>query len=92
MNLRLSLRRVFDLLVKYGDHNAAATLYGALSASGATSARPFAPGDPDDLPEAVEQVKAVLGAEHFYEAVQQGTRLTESALVTFVQQRIALAG
>jgi predicted ATPase/DNA-binding SARP family transcriptional activator len=92
VSLRLSLRRVFDLLMKHGDHEAAATLYGALSASGATSARPFAPGDPDDFPEAVEQVKAALGARHFDEAVQQGARLTESALVTFIQQRIALAG
>jgi predicted ATPase/DNA-binding SARP family transcriptional activator len=92
VSLRLSLRRVFDLLTKHGDHNAAATLYGALSASGATSARPFAPGDPDDFPEAVARVKAALGAENFNEAVQQGTRLSEGALVSFVQQRIALAG
>jgi hypothetical protein len=77
--------------MRHGDHNAAATLYGALSASGATSARPFAPGDPDDFPEAVEQVRAALGAERFSEAMQHGTRLSESALVTFVQQRIALA-
>lgn len=91
VSLRLSLRRVVDLLMKHGDHDAAATLYGALSASGATSASPFAPGDPDDFAVVVEQVKAALGAEHFHEAVQQGTRLSESALVTFVQQRIELA-
>jgi predicted ATPase/DNA-binding SARP family transcriptional activator len=91
-SLRLSLRRVFDLLAKHGDHDAAATLYGALSASGATSARPFAPGDPDDFPVAVEQVRAALGAERFNKAVQQGACFTESALVTFVQQRIALSG
>ena len=91
VNLRFTLRRVFDLLAKHDDHAGAATLHGALSASGATSARPFAPGHPEDFPEALKAVKKALGPAQFDEAVRQGIGLSEGALVAFVQQRIAMA-
>ncbi|MCU1501740.1 MAG: putative ATPase, partial [Ilumatobacteraceae bacterium] len=88
-NLRLSLRRVFGLLTQHGDHHAAAVLHGALNASGANSALPFQPSDADDLDAAVGHIRAALGPQDFARAVDVGVNLSDAALVTFVQERIA---
>ena len=87
-NLRLSLRRVFGLLTQIGDHQAAALLHGALSASGATSALPFEPNDAHDVTAAVSQLRAALGDDAFNAAVAEGVSLSEAELVHFVQTRI----
>ncbi len=87
-NLKLSLRRVFGLLTKVGDHRAAAVLYGALGAAGATSALPFEPNDAHDVSAAVSQLRAALGDDTFNAAVSEGVSLSEAELVHFVQTRI----
>jgi predicted ATPase/DNA-binding SARP family transcriptional activator len=88
-NLRLSLRRVFGLLTRLGDHRSAVVLYAALRASGAASALPFEPNDADDVTAAVEALRAALGEAEFTAAVAAGTTLSEAELVNFVQARIA---
>lgn len=88
-NLRLSLRRVFALLVRLGDHRSAAVLYAALRASGAISALPFEPHDAQDATESVAELRLALGDQEFDAAVAAGTALSETELVTFVQGRIA---
>ncbi len=88
-NLRLSLRRVFGLLVQAGDHYGAAVLHGALNASGAISALPFEPGNADDLDCDVALLRDSLGKDNYDAAVEAGASLAQSALVTFVQERIA---
>ena len=87
-NLRLSLRRVFGLLIRAHDHRAAALLHGALEASGAASALPFEPNDAHDVATAVDTIRRSLGNDGFSRAATAGTNLTESELVHFVQSRI----
>lgn len=87
-NLRLSLRRVFGLLVQIGDHRAAAVLHGALDAAGASSALPFEPNAAHDVTAAVGELCAALGDDEFAAAVATGVTLTEAELVHFVQTRI----
>lgn len=91
-NLGLSLRRVFGLLVQVGDHRAAATLHGALSRWGATTALPFEPSDAEHLDTVVEEVRAALGTAAFAAALEIGGELSESGLVTYVQERISAHG
>ena len=88
-NLRLSLRRVVGLLTQVGDHYAAAVLHGALDASGAMPALPFKRRDAEDLDVAVAVFSDALGQARFDAAVEEGASLSETALVTFVQERIA---
>ena len=88
-NLRLSLRRVFGLLVKIGDHHSAAVLHGALNASGAISALPFEPNDANDVATAVGHLRTALGVTAFDVAAAEGEALSEIELVHFVQIRIA---
>ena len=88
-NLRLSLRRVVGLLTQVGDHYAAAVLHGALDASGAMPALPFKRRDAEDLDVAVAVFTDALGQARFDSAVNEGAGLSETALVTFVQERIA---
>ena len=92
VNLHLSLRRVFGLLLQLGDHAAAAVLYGALKAAGATSALPFEPTGAEDLEGAVDVLGAALGRERLDAEVARGADLSDAALVTFVQDRIARRG
>jgi predicted ATPase/DNA-binding SARP family transcriptional activator len=87
-NLYLSLRRVFGLLVQVSDYDAAAVVHGALIEAGATTALPFEPRDAQAMDVAVDQLRSALGPGRFEAAVETGTRLTESALVAFVQDRI----
>jgi predicted ATPase/DNA-binding SARP family transcriptional activator len=87
-NLLLSLRRVFGLLVQIGDHYGAAVLHGALVASGATSALPFEPSNANDLDVDVALLIDSLGQNNYGAAVETGAGLPQSALVTFVQERI----
>ena len=89
-NLRLSLRRVFGLLIKLGDHHAAALLHGALDASGATAALPFEPNDAHDVTAAIDQLRAALGGDGFLAAMHQGSLLSDADLVRLVQTRIAV--
>lgn len=87
-NLRLSLRRVFGLLMQIGDHQAAALLHGALNASGAASALPFEPNDAHGVTAAVDQLRAALGDDGFNAAVATGVSLSEAELMHLVQTRI----
>jgi predicted ATPase/DNA-binding SARP family transcriptional activator len=88
-NLRLSLRRVFGLLVQLGDLRAAAVLHGALRSSGASSALPFAP-DSDDVGATVDALRVALGDDEFETAAAAGTEMSESELVHFLETRIAV--
>ena len=87
-NLRLSLRRVFGLLNRIGDHRAAALLHGSLNASGALSALPSEPSIVDDENSAVDELRRILGDAGFEQAVAAGARLSETELVHFVKKRI----
>ncbi len=89
-NLQLSLRRLFGLLNRIGDHHGAAVLHGALAATGATSALPFEPGDAEQLDRAVDEVARALGRSAFEAATNAGRQLSEPALVSYVRDRIAL--
>ncbi len=88
-SLHLSLRRVFGLLAQIGDYHAAAVLHGALSEAGATSALPFEPSDAEHLDAAITRLTNALGHDQFNIALETGASLSESALVTFVHERIA---
>lgn len=89
MNLRLSLRRVFGLLMQIGDHEAAALLHGSLNASGAESALPFEPHDAGDVTATVDRLRSELGEHMFTAMVQRGTELSDAELVQLVRARIA---
>ena len=91
-NLRLSLRRVLGLLIQIGDHDAAAVLHGALNAAGAMSALPFEPSDAEEIDAAVHRLRTALGTARFDAASETGIGLSEAALVSFVQERIATHG
>ena len=88
-NLRLSLRRVFGLLTRIGDHRAAALLHGSLNASGALSALPSEPSTVQDATSAVDELRRALGDDGFEQAVAAGAQLTETELVHFVKNRIS---
>ena len=88
-NLRLSLRRVFGLLTRIGDHRAAALLHGSLSASGALSALPSEPSVVHDASSAVDELRRALGEDGFEQAVAAGAMLSETELVHFVKNRIS---
>ena len=89
VNLRLSLRRVFGLLMQIGDHEAAALLHGSLNASGAESALPFEPHDAGDVTATVDRLRSELGEHMFTAMVQRGTELSDAELVQLVRARIA---
>lgn len=89
-NLRLSLRRVFGLLTRIGDHRAAALLHGSLSASGALSALPSEPSTVLDASSAVHELRTALGNAAFEQAVTAGAQLSETELVHFVKHRISV--
>ncbi len=89
VNLRLSLRRVFGLLMQIGDHEAAALLHGSLNASGAESALPFEPHDAGDVTATVDRLRTELGEPMFTAMVQRGTELSDAELVQLVRARIA---
>jgi len=91
-NLQLSLRRVFGLLAKLGDHRSAAVLFGALDASGATSALPFAPVDAHELSDAVRKLRVTLGDDEFNAAVAAGVSLSAAELMQFLQSRVDAHG
>jgi predicted ATPase/DNA-binding SARP family transcriptional activator len=88
-NLRLSLRRVFGLLMQIGDHRTAAVLHGALNESGAEAALPFEPHDAEDVEAAVRELGTALGPEPLRVLMAEGVNLSDSELVHLVQTRIA---
>jgi len=87
-NLRLSLRRVFGLLVRLGDHRSAALLHGALEASGAASALPFEPNDAHDVDRSVQNLRTSLGQAEYDAAVAAGASLSDPELVHFILTRV----
>jgi hypothetical protein len=87
-NQWLSLRRVFGVLVDVGDLEAGAVLYGALKAAGTAHALPFEPADAERLDHIVDDVRSLLGAAAFDEAVGRGASMTDSAIVEYVIDRI----
>ena len=87
-NLRLSLRRVFSLPVRLGDHRSAALLHGALEASGAASALPFEPNDAHDVDRSVQNLRTSLGQAEYDAAVAAGASLSDPELVHFILTRV----
>ncbi|MFN0029295.1 MAG: AfsR/SARP family transcriptional regulator [Acidimicrobiales bacterium] len=87
-NQWLSLRHVFGILVQLGDHRAAATLHGALTATGAAYALPFAVSDAERIDQLVLQLREEMGAPDFAAAVRRGTSMSDGEIIEFVQERI----
>jgi predicted ATPase/DNA-binding SARP family transcriptional activator len=91
-NQWLSLRRVFGLLQRTGHLDAAAVVYGGISAAGATAALPFRPEDAVLLQGSVDGLRDVLGTERFEAAFRRGAAMTDYALVAFVLDVIRSVG
>ena len=87
-NQWLSLRHVFGILVQLGDHRAAATLHGALTATGAAYALPFEASDAARIDKLVVQLRDEMGAADFAVAVRRGASMTDGEILEFVQERI----
>ncbi|CAN5758470.1 BTAD domain-containing putative transcriptional regulator [soil metagenome] len=87
-NQWLSLRHVFGILVQLRDHDAAATLHGALSAIGAAYALPFAPSDAEQIDELVNQLRDEMRSAEFAAAVRRGASMTDGEIVEFAHDRI----
>jgi hypothetical protein len=87
-NQWLSLRHVLGILHQLGDHRAAATLHGALTASGAAYALPFEPADAERLDAVVVDLRGELGPSEFASAVREGAAMPDPTLVAFVLDRI----
>ena len=80
----LSLRRVFGLLQRTGQHDAAAVVYGGIAAAGASAALPLRPEDAASLQASLDQLCDTLGGERFQAARERGATMTDHALVAFV--------
>ena len=89
-NQWLSLRHVLGILHQLGDHRAAATLHGALTASGAAYALPFEPADAERLDAVVVDLRGELGPHEFASAVREGAAMPDPTLVAFVLDRIKM--
>lgn len=87
-NQWLSLRHVFGILVQLGDHRAAATLHGALTATGAAYALPFEASDAERINKLVVELRYEMRAADFAVAVRHGASMTDGEIVEFVQERI----
>ncbi|MEQ8716608.1 MAG: BTAD domain-containing putative transcriptional regulator [Acidimicrobiales bacterium] len=83
-NQWLSLRHVFGILTDLGAFEVAAVLHGALVAAGAAHALPFEPADAQRLADTVEELRSLLGADAFEEAVARGAAMSDSEIVEFV--------
>jgi predicted ATPase len=92
-NQWLSLRHVFGILIDLGAYEVAAVLHGALTAVGAANALPFEPAVAERLADDVRDLRSLLGATTFAEAVRQGASMSDSEIVEFARSQIeALAG
>lgn len=87
-NQWLSMRHVFGILVQLGDHRAAATLHGALTATGAAFALPFEQADSQRIDSLAVQLRDEMGSAEFAMAVRRGASMSDGEIVEFVQQRI----
>ena len=81
---------MLGLLIELDSFEAAAVLHGGLTAVGAANALPIEPATAERLSEHVEQLRSLLGAARFAEAVRRGAALSDSEIVTFAKQQIAL--
>ena len=88
VNQWLSLRHVFAILESLGHDEVAATLYGALEASGVMQAVPIEPGNADEFGHAVERLSARLDDRAFADAVERGRALRDEEVVRYALAEI----
>jgi hypothetical protein len=81
---------VIGIFIDVGAIEAAAVLYGSLSAVGVSDALPFVPADAERLTANVALLKPRLGPAAFARAVRTGATMTDGEIVSFVQGQIAL--
>ena len=89
VNQWLSLRHVFAILESLGHDEVAATLYGALEASGVMQALPIEPGNADEFGHAVERLSARLDDRAFHDAVERGRALRDEEVVRYALAEIS---
>lgn len=87
-NQWLSLRHVCGIFAQLGANRSSAVLYGSLAAAGAAAALPFEPSDAERLGNLVDELRRVLGAAAFAEAVREGAATRDATIVRFVQDEI----
>ncbi len=87
-NQWLSMRHLFGILVQLGDHRAAATLHGALTATGAAYALPFQVSDAERIDKLVVDLRDDMRPADFAAAVRRGASMTDGEILEFVQERI----
>ena len=92
-NQWLSLRHVFGILTDLGAYEDAAVLHGALTAVGAADALPFEPTRARQLERDVRDLRSLLGATQFADAVRRGAAMSDREIVEFAKRQIdALVG
>jgi hypothetical protein len=89
VNQWFSLRHVFAILEALGHDEVAATLYGALEASGVMQAFPIEPANADEFGHAVERLSARLDARAFVDAVERGRALRDEEVVRYALAEIS---
>jgi tetratricopeptide (TPR) repeat protein len=82
-NQWLSLRQLAGILAAASRDEAAALLFGAVDAAGASYALPLAPGDADAISIERDRLAERLGAEEFATASARGASMREDAAVDF---------
>jgi predicted ATPase/DNA-binding SARP family transcriptional activator len=82
-NQWLSLRHVFAIFEALGHDEAAATLYGALEASGVMQALPIEPANADEFGHAVGRLAARLDERAFLDAVERGRARRDEEVVRY---------
>ena len=87
-NQWLSLRHVCGILAQLGADRSAAVLFGSIAAAGAAAALPFEPADAERLGNLVDELRRVLGAAAFADAVREGAATRDATIVRFVQDEI----